>query len=364
MMSILTAPLLAFIGSVISITLLMSLAHKVALTDAPCERKRHAGQVPLVGGLGFYISSALVLVFTHPSIDVFILLGVSACLVAMASVDDAVGLGVKSRLYLQMLCAAAMFYLGDVQLLQLQNLVGTGLVEFSPVVGFFFTLFCTIGVINAFNMIDGADGLAGSLALLSLCALGYSAYTAGAHESARILFVFSGSVAAFLLFNIRFGFAQARVFMGDAGSMLLGFLLAWFCIKLSQPPESGEVALSEVSAGWILGLPLLDACAVMINRAWSGKAPFHAGRDHIHHLLIDGGMSVNRTLIVLTLFHCLFVLVGLAVNSMPDGKYAFFWIFIIAALFYTVGTRKYKCRKVKSTSNAVVVGIKETNSEC
>lgn len=362
-MSVLTAALFAFIGSVISITLLMGLAHKVALIDAPCDRKRHAGQVPLVGGLGFYISSALVLILMYPSDDVSILLAVSACLVIMASVDDAVGLGVKSRLYLQMLCAAAMFYLGDVQLLQLQNLIGAGLVEFSPAVGFFFTLFCTIGVVNAFNMIDGADGLAGTLALLSLCALGYSAFAAGDEVAAHTLFVFSGSVAAFLLFNIRFGFKQGRVFMGDAGSMLLGFLLACFCIKLSQPAEFGEVALSEVSAGWILGLPLLDACAVMINRVRGGRAPFHAGRDHIHHLLIDGGMSVNRTLIVLAFVHSLFVSAGLIINTMEDGKYVFFWLFVLIAFFYIFIAKRYMEREKVEAENAVVAAVEKTNSE-
>ncbi len=308
----------------------------IGLLDRPCERKKHEGLVPLVGGIAMFtaFSISTILLFPHWSSLVMVL--IALLVVSLGVLDDIHGLQTRKRFLVQMLAAVAMVYVGGVQISQLGNLFGDGVVQFGGFFALIFTVFATVGVINAMNMVDGSDGLAGSLALISFLALAYVAYSAGDLKSANMILVIIGALFAFLLFNIRLFGLAARVFMGDAGSMFIGLLLAWFFISLSQ---GDKPSLSAVSAGWIFGLPLLDISAVMTRRLFEGRSPFTAGRDHIHHLLIDHGYSVNKTLSIIVVLHLLFVSLGLIANNQPGWDPALFWLFVILVACHLVYTR-------------------------
>jgi len=172
-----------------------------------------------------------------------------------------------------------------------------------------FTLFATIGVINALNMIDGIDGLSGSVSLVTLFLLAVVAFTGGASDYALLALGLLGGVAGFLFFNLRFlSQRRARVFLGDNGSMLLGFLFAWLLIALSQGP--GRV-ITPVTALWLLSIPLMDTLGVMLRRIWLGKSPFRPDRHHLHHLFIRAGFRVQDIVYAIALIQLTLGAIGI-----------------------------------------------------
>ena len=166
-----------------------------------------------------------------------------------------------------------------------------------------FTVFVTVGVINSINMSDGLDGLCGNLTMVSLLGLGTAAALWSNSGDFRLINMLSAAVAGFLLFNQRTIWrTRALVFLGDAGSMLLGFVLAWFTIEICQAPIA---AISPAAALWFVAVPVMDTVGVMLRRLLAGLSPFHADSQHLHHLLIqcwfhrcgnhlDSGSMCNR----------------------------------------------------------------------
>jgi len=309
-------------------TLIMVLrkhAGSIGLLDRPCQRKQHKGLVPLVGGIAIWTAFAISTLLMFFDWSTLAMVSIGLLVMALGVLDDVHELGTRKRFLVQILAGVAMVYLGQLQINQLGNAFGGGIVQFSGAFAILFTIFSTVGVINALNMIDGMDGLAGSIASISFLALAAVAYAGGDMVSAQILLTIVGSLAAFLLFNLRVAGHAARIFMGDAGSMFLGFLLAWFFVALSQGESP---VLSAVSAGWIFGLPLLDISVVMVRRVMAGRSPFAAGRDHLHHLLLDRGLSVNSTLAIIVAAHAMFVVIGLIGNHNRALEPGLFWLFI------------------------------------
>jgi UDP-GlcNAc:undecaprenyl-phosphate GlcNAc-1-phosphate transferase len=161
-----------------------------------------------------------------------------------------------------------------------------------------FTVFATLGIINALNMCDGLDGLSGSLALTSLSGLILAAYIWGVPADTALLPILGTGIVAFLLFNLRLlGRERASVFLGDAGSMFLGFALTWYAIALSQGEHR---ALPPAAALWFLMIPIFDAVSMMLRRILKGRSPFAADREHLHHIFLLAGYSVNDTVLVMT----------------------------------------------------------------
>ena len=170
------------------------------------------------------------------------------------------------------------------------------------------TVFSTVGLINAVNMSDGLDGLAASLVLVTLGALGLAAWVGGEREAMGILVLLAATVLAFLVFNLRIKGA-ALAFMGDTGSMFLGFVLTWFLIQLSQGEER---ALAPVTALWIVALPLIDTVASMVRRMLLGRSPFTGDREHFHHMLLAAGFTPKQTLALMVLLALGAAAVGLS----------------------------------------------------
>ncbi len=317
----------------------------LGLLDKPSQRKRHRSNVPLVGGPAIFIAVSLsaVLLASHRPVAVFLTLG--AVLVALGIADDRFDLPAWFRLLVQASVATLMLVFGDVQIGHLGNLFGFGPIELHGMFAAVFTVVCTIGVINSINMIDGVDGLAGSILLISFTAMAYLSLQADNAVGSRMLAIFNGALLGFLCFNARVFVKQARIFMGDSGSMLMGLILAWFLIAMSQgvvapldPASSSRVALSAVSAGWIFGLPLLDTVAVVLGRLQARRSPFAAGRDHLHHRLLDQGFSVNKTVSIMLGCHLLLVLVGLLGNLRPALEPFMFWGFVLLTCAHAIVT--------------------------
>jgi UDP-GlcNAc:undecaprenyl-phosphate GlcNAc-1-phosphate transferase len=187
--------------------------------------------------------------------------------------------------------------------------LGNGMIEFSRVGSVAFTVAIVMAAINAFNMLDGLDGLAGAIALIAFIAL---AVVSGADAGAALSLVIAGSVAAFLVFNMPTQYnRRVRCFMGDSGSTLLGFCIAWICIQVSQGPAR-EVA--PVTTLWVVALPVYAVVWSTVRRLLRGTSPFRPDSKHFHHLLLAAGFGVRGTFAILTLLALLLAAFGVVAH--------------------------------------------------
>jgi UDP-GlcNAc:undecaprenyl-phosphate GlcNAc-1-phosphate transferase len=203
-----------------------------------------------------------------------------------------------------------------------------------------FTIFATVGVINAVNMCDGTDGLAGSLCLAALAMVGAAALYAGNNSLFTGLLPIMAAILAFLAFNMRFPWQRrAKVFMGNAGSAFLGFTIAWVVFRLTQ---NAAHPVSPVLAPWLLAPPLIDCLVLIARRLKLGRSPFSADRDHIHHLLLEAGFSPNAVTMGLTLIS---VTIGLGAalvlrtNAASEGHLVLGFVAMVAGYYWLTAQR-------------------------
>lgn len=302
---------------------LTPLAVRMGLVARPGHRKLHQGNVSLVGGMAMFAAftlCVLTLDISLPSFGSF--LAAAALLVGVGFVGDLWGLAMHIRFATQITAALIMTLSGSVIVENLGAITGIGDVTLGELT-IPFTVFATVGVINTINMSDGIDGLAGGLSFIAFMLLSCIAAASGRIADASVLILLTSIVGALLIFNLQFPWRpRALAFMGDSGSTFLGFALAWFAISLSQGEER---AMTPVTALWILALPLIDTVSILIRRVLSGRSPFTGDRDHLHHVLLHAGCSVNTTNIILW---SVMLMLGAA------GIFAFYRNISELALFY------------------------------
>jgi UDP-GlcNAc:undecaprenyl-phosphate GlcNAc-1-phosphate transferase len=316
----------------ISILGLSASAGRLKLLDMPDNnRKVHTEAKPLVGGLGI-IAGVLVAMFLFFPIAKYISLIISIVLILCVGVlDDRFDISFKWRFIVQIFATViTIHYFPGMNLRSFGNLLGFGPIETGllvvPV-----TIFCTLGVINALNMIDGLDGLAGTTALLAFITFAGLAWLNGMNAFMLLSLAFAGALAAFLRFN----WHPSKLFMGDAGSMTLGFVLAFFAVQLTQRPDS---VVSPVAALIVLAIPVTDTLTVMARRMMNGKSPFEPDKTHFHHILRDmgfGHVGVVRIIMSLSALFSLLAIVG-TILHFPD--YVLFGVFVCWFVFYFISS--------------------------
>jgi len=338
--------LASFIGSVIAfgftsilILWLFSIAKAVGLVDVPSGRKTHEGEVPLVGGLSIYIAAFAATVITGfimsdgsvlQENSGFFLAGMLLLLVGV--VDDYIELRPVAKLVAQTGAALIMIFGAGVVLRDVGGLGNNGELLSTGVFAIPFTVFATIGVINALNMSDGLDGLAGSLALVSL--LGFVAATLlfGGGQDIGLLSILAAAVAGFLVFNFRFpGRRSAIVFLGDSGSMFLGLAVCWFAIKFSQGENR---VLAPSAALWFLILPLFDAVSMTTRRILKKRPPFGADKEHLHHIFLLAGFTVQETVLVMAAISVVGAAIGIGGTYYGVSEYIMVGSFLGLGLLY------------------------------
>ncbi len=334
-------PLAALALTAALIMLLRPLALAVGLVDVPAGRKSHSGNIPLIGGLSIYLSALIAIWVVHtlqsPGFEsgaqLVAFFAAGFVLIAVGAWDDYKDLPPVTRFVAQMMASLIMIFAGGVVLKDLGVLTLSGALLELGWLSVPFTVFACLGVINAMNMCDGLDGLSGSLALIALLGFGIANSLWGALGDQYLIAVFSACVAGFLIFNLRtFWRARAWVFLGDAGSMLLGITLTWIAIRLSQ----GEMrVMSPAAALWFLMLPIYDAVSMMLRRLLLRRSPFEADREHLHHIFLLAGFSVGETVTLMC---------GIAVGGVMVGLAAI-WLAIpdvwVAAAFLAGGLLYY-----------------------
>jgi len=318
-------------------------APQLGLMDVPGGRKLHCSEVPLVGGLGIFGGLLVSALATGGLLTAnAALLSGLALLVLVGFFDDRKGLSTGLRFLIQAVAALIMVYWGEVRLDNLGNLFGYG----DVILGRWsvpMTVFAVMGVINAMNMIDGADGLAGGLALAALLVFA-ALLAAGSNLGGTLLLPLAAAVAAFMLFNLRTPWRErASVFVGDAGSMLLGFALAWYAVDMA----SMRHAMTPITAVWILGVPLMDTVSLMIRRMRKGVSPFAPDCEHLHHILQRAGFSHGQTVTIMIGVSLLFAGIGVAGWLLEVPEYVMFYGFMSLFGLYLIGVlRAWKLMKL------------------
>jgi len=322
---------LSFTTCVTAVVFLKKMAPALRIIDQPDQRKRHEGFIPLVGGLAIFLAFATSLTLLTTELAYFPLLLFGFIVLVTGLVDDVIQLNPFIRIFIQALAATGMIFIGGNVIVNTGNTIGFGDVNYPMLIAVPFTLICCIGVVNSINMIDGMDGLAGILLTLSFLAMLFLFWHADHHELAKITLMLIGPLLAFLCFNSRLFSPKAAIFLGDSGSMFLGFTFAWLLIMGSQSPVN---AFSPVAAGWLFGLPLADTVSVVVRRMQNGISPFHAGRDHLHHRLLASGMTIQQTWFTMMIAQAIFVLGGIYIALQPRLEPVGFWIFLVIILIY------------------------------
>ena len=316
--------------SLVAITVLIRLAPALGLLDRPSVHKTHALRTPFVGGFGLLAALFVGLFFANHLVpelrSEWLWLAVaSVTLFAVGLIDDIRPMCFRPRLLVQALVALMMTLGAGVVLHDFGHLwFGTTLAL--GVLAVPFTVFATIGIINAVNMTDGMDGLAGSLSMITLGILAVLSLLHGGYTHLPLMLALFGGLAAFLYFNLRHPWQpQARVFLGDNGSMLLGLLLIWLVIPATQ----GEQAfLSPVGALWLLALPVMDTVSVILRRLWLRESPFKADRNHLHHFMERAGFRVQGVVGVVATLHLLLAGAGLGLLAAGVPEWAMLMLFL------------------------------------
>jgi len=315
----------------IALRILEANAARLCLIDQPVGHKAHTHPTPAVGGLGITITLVLCAGLAPSAAEtLWLYLGI-LCLVTLGAIDDAFHLSARLKLQVMLVVFSAILWFSGNQIQHLGEL-WPGVDVTTQAVAFPMTLFAAIGVVNAFNLIDGMDGLAGSVTACILSAFLVLAWLVGAHLWMPFIALCLGAALGFLAFNLRLpGRARARIFMGDAGSLVIGLILFWLSVSLSHRADAAAPPIVMV---WLLAFPMLDTIATMILRIREGKSVFSAGHDHFHHLLQRAGMSVSHIVLVAVAITGTFAVTGLALWQLEVPDWLSLLLFLVATVSY------------------------------
>ncbi len=286
----LLTPLLAFILSIIFIPISRRIAFKIKLVDKPNARKVHTDAVPLVGGIVVFVATALSLLMMNKEwLDISVIKVISigaGVLLAVGAIDDKLDIRAILKLLIQLALAHFAFING----IAIESMYGIlGIEELPYWVQYILTITIITGVINAFNLMDGIDGLAAGLAIIGLAIFTYLAFLVGNSFLCLLFLAIIGALVGFLRFNLS---KTQKIFMGDAGSLFLGFILIISAISIIQAAESlPQFNLILALIIGVLALPVIDSLRVYRGRIKKGGSPFKADKTHLHHLVLFFGMS-------------------------------------------------------------------------
>ena len=331
MFAILLGFITAFTLCYLAIPPILQIAHKKNLYDPPNERSAHAEPTPPLGGVAIFAGACCGIVLWAPEHTFGGLQHVLAALVIIFLIgirDDLLPMAPTKKLLGQILAALILVYKANVKITSLDGIFG--IQEIPELAGFGFSVVAIVGLINAFNLIDGINGLAASTGLLACLTLGLWFAGAGHVEFAVVAFSLAGALVAFLKYNV----TPARIFMGDTGAMLTGAVCAVLAIKFIEldrllPPGSiFRLGAAPAIATAVLILPLFDTLWVMTRRFLQGRSMFYPDRSHIHHMLLDTGLSHMQATSILVLLNALIVLWVVALHAWGTN-----WLLLLELVF-------------------------------
>ncbi|MDC3212134.1 UDP-N-acetylglucosamine--undecaprenyl-phosphate N-acetylglucosaminephosphotransferase [Pseudoalteromonas distincta] len=322
-----------FFCSFLSLFLFRKFAIIINLVDKPNARKHHSGAVPLVGGLAiFVVVFSYLVVFPDTITSSFLYLVCASILLLVGVIDDLLDISFRLRLMLQIVISGLMMGFGGLFFQSAGYLLGNFELNLS-IFSYVFTIITVVGAINAFNMVDGIDGLLGGLATVTFSSLGVLFYINGDNALVAFCAVIVISTIPYILMNLGFPLGQRfKVFMGDAGSTVIGFTVIWLLLEGSQ--SGTERSLNPVIALWLAAVPIMDAITTIIRRIKKKVSPFRPDREHLHHILQRLGLGPKMTLAVICFSASVFACIGIFAQVYNVPEYIMFYSFIACLLIY------------------------------
>ena len=292
MLDILLTASVAFIITFLAIPVIMQVAEKKKLYDIPDERKLHTRLVASLGGVGIFagfILASLLSIQGQLNFEFQYFFAAAIVIFFLGLKDDLMILSATKKFIGQIIAASILIHLGGIRLDSMYGLFGFE--QLPEGFGLALSYLTIIVVMNSSNLIDGVDGLASSLGILSMLVFGSYFFAVDMQAYALLSFSMAGSLIAFLIFNHH----PAKIFMGDSGSLMIGLINSILVIKFINVAHDPSVIVpvtSSVAIGFaILIVPLLDTLRVFSIRIINGRSPFTPDRNHVHHLLLDRGLS-------------------------------------------------------------------------
>jgi UDP-N-acetylmuramyl pentapeptide phosphotransferase/UDP-N-acetylglucosamine-1-phosphate transferase len=331
---------ISFTITFLAIPVIVTVAERKKLFDIPDERKVHQTPIPSLGGLGIFagfIIACLLAVQFQTSSEFQYFLAASIVIFFLGLKDDILVISPIKKFIGQVMAAFLVIYKGGIQIKSMHGFLG--IYELPEMFSLLLTYFTVIVIINSFNLIDGIDGLAGSLGLMTTIVFGIYFLQVNMIAYSVLSFSLAGSLIAFLIFN----FQPAKIFMGDTGSMLIGLIASVLVVKFinvaDEASASFPVTASPAIGFSVLMVPLLDTLRVFGIRIIHRRSPFSPDRNHVHHLLLDKGLSHRNITIVLVSINVLcitatFLLRNLGCTWLILSIISIFFAGI-AALYYT-----------------------------
>ncbi|PHM74832.1 UDP-N-acetylglucosamine--undecaprenyl-phosphate N-acetylglucosaminephosphotransferase [Xenorhabdus kozodoii] len=321
-----------FIFSFVFLFVARKVAKHIGLVDKPNYRKCHRGLIPLVGGISLFFTVCFAFAITKEFIPhKWTYLACAGVLVFVGVLDDRFDVSVKIRAVIQALVGISMMFFANLKLESLGNSFGPWEMTLGPF-GYIVTLFAVWAAINAFNMMDGIDGLLGGISCVSFGALGILLYDNGNMALAFWCFAFIAGILPYIFLNLGLLGKRFKVFMGDAGSTLIGFTVIWL---LTETTQGENASISPVTALWVIAIPLMDMVAIMYRRLRKGMSPFSPDRQHIHHLIMRAGFTSRQAFILITLAAALLASIGIIAERLIFvPEWVMLALFLLAFMLY------------------------------
>ncbi len=284
---------LAFLITFFAIPVIIQVAKDKKLFDEPDERKVHKNVIPTLGGLGIFAGFIIATLMGVPAAitsELQYFAAATTVIFFLGIKDDILVLSASKKFIGQLIAAGIIIKFGGIQLDNMHGFLG--IYEIPRVASIIISLFTIIVITNSFNLIDGVDGLAGSLGLLTTLVFGTYFFYAGQLTYSVMAFALAGSTIGFLIYN----FSPAKIFMGDTGSLLLGLVNSILVIKFinvaGNPVSNFPIAAAPAIGFSILMIPLFDTLRVFGLRILDRRSPFSPDRTHVHHFLLDLGFCI------------------------------------------------------------------------
>ncbi|WP_439880628.1 MraY family glycosyltransferase [Pontibacter sp. MBLB2868] len=327
----------AFLIAIFAVPSIIRVAHIKNILDQPNLRTVHEELTPRLGGGAIFAGfmSALT-IFTELNNGVQQLLAACVMLFFIGLKDDLINISALKKFSMQLLATGIVMFMADIRITSFQGVFGIGELEMG--ISYGFTFLVIIGITNSINLIDGLDGLAGTIVMITACTFGVYFYLYGGAaygNYAAVAFSLVGGVAGFLRYN----FHRATIFMGDTGSLLCGFILSVLAIQFI---EMRNVSAAPSIAVGVLFIPLFDTIRVLLIRTIQGKSPFLPDKKHIHHRLLAMGLSQIGTVIALAVINLLIVLFVVLFDDIGNDSILLSLLFFSVALSIFLGIYRYR----------------------
>jgi len=348
--------LVSFVIGLCFMPMVINIAKKRNFVVKPNKRTSHEGIIPNVGGINIFISFFLtVFLFSYGIINQlqFIVIGVFIILI-VGFVDDLIDIKASWKLFGELVSAFFLIVVADIRLSHLHGFMG--IEELSLFTSYTLSFFVFVVIINALNLIDGVDGLASGLGVLYSIFFAVYFKMTGRIDLSISAFTMVGSLTVFFIYNV-FG-GKRKIFMGDSGSLLLGYMTTLFVFEFCEMNAYHRVSndfympAAPSVAICVLAIPLFDTMRVMLTRIKKGVSPFHPDRNHIHHLLLKTGLKHRQVTFVLIFVSVAFIGLGILGRDMPIGFLALTAFSIASVLTYILwrtvdkkGLRRVRTKK-------------------